>query len=278
LKASVRVSRAQELAADALAAKIAGPAAAASALRKIEVIASAWGTYFHSEVIPLLDKGRIAPLLEGFDRYWRAAQTPDTPAWGALSAALEANKFVGVGDTHPPLADRVAALGDPAPLSDYAPPALGLLDDVPYMEERVLRDLLKDAGTKLNPVGWDAIADAVWLPIWRSVVEANKKGFSRLEPGDVPAALADWEPLARATRNGPAVASPEAERRRVVRLMATWFAVALADRGWTIEAPPGLAVRAVRDGRAVEPFRAVDEYAKHPDPAAWAAMCDEHGL
>jgi hypothetical protein len=74
------------------------------------------------------------------------------------------------------------------------------------------------------------------------------------------------------------VASPAAEKRRVARLVATWFAVSLAERGWRIEAPPGLAVRAIRDDRALEPFALVAGMAKAPDPARWARLCADHGL
>jgi Zn-dependent protease with chaperone function len=277
LKSSARISRAQELAADSLAAKIAGPGPAASALRKVELVASAWGTFFQSEVVPLLAKGRLPPLLEGWDRYWRAAQTPDTPAFEALHGVLSANTLVGESDTHPPLAERLAALGDPAPLSDRAPPALSLLDDVARVEERVLRDLLRQ-DAKLAPIAWDAIADEVWLPLWREAVGANQAALARLDVRGLPGVLARWEPLAQATRRGPAVASPAAEKLRVVRLVATWFAVTLADRGWRIEAPPGQAVRAMREAQALEPFALVTSMADAPDAGAWSRVCAEHGL
>jgi Zn-dependent protease with chaperone function len=277
LRASARISRAQELAADALAATVAGPAATASALRKVDVIASAWGTFFHSEVVPLLAKGRLPPLLDGWHRYWSAAQTPDTPAFESLESVLKASHFVAEGDTHPPLGERIAALGDPAPVSDGAPPALALLDDVARAEERVLRDLL-EAGAKLEPIAWDVIAEEVWLPAWREVIEPHKHALARFDVRSLPGALAQWEPIAGATRRGPAVASPEAERRRVVHLVAKWFIVGLADRGWRVEAPPGLAVRATRDGRSLEPFALVASQADAPDAALWARVCAEHGL
>ena len=277
LKTSARISRAQEFAADALSAKIAGPGATASALRKTDVIASAWGTFFRSEVVPLLATGRLPPLLEGWNRYWRAAQTPHTPAFEALQGALSTDALLGDEDTHPPLPERIAALGDPAALPDGAGPSLSLLDDVRQVEERVLRDLVRD-DAKLTSIAWDAVADEVWLPLWREAVAASRSALARLDISGLPAALAQWEPLAEATRRGPAVASREAERRRVIRLVSTWFAVALADRGWTIEAPPGLAVTATRDGRSLQPFVMVTEMAATPDAAAWSRTCAEHQL
>ena len=277
LKTSARISRAQELAADGLAAKIAGPDATASALRKTDVIASAWGAFFQSEVVPVLAKGRLPPLLEGWDRYWRAAQTPHTPAFEALQRMSSANRLVGEGDTHPALPERLAALGDPVPLSDDAPSALSLLDDVRRVEERVLRNLVRE-DARLAAIAWDAVANEVWLPFWREAVDASKAALTRLDVLGLPGALAHWEPLAEATRRGPAVASHEAERRRVIRLVSTWFVVTLADRGWNIEAPPGHEVTATRDGKSLKPFALVTSMAAAPDAAAWSRVCAEHGL
>ena len=110
MKTSVRISRAQELQADAVAAQVAGASAAAGALRKTEILSTAWQAYFHGEVLPILNKARLPPLLEGFDRYWRAAQTPGTPAFDALKSALDTS--VRPDDTHPPLGERIAALGE----------------------------------------------------------------------------------------------------------------------------------------------------------------------
>ena len=276
LKASMRVSRAQELEADALAAKVAGPAVTASALRKTDVIGSAWEMYFHSEVVPVLAKGRLPPLLAGWDAYWHAAQTPDTLAFKALEQHLKANRFVSDEDTHPPLDERIAALGDPAPLSDHAQPALALLDEVHEAEKKVLTDLLVD-DAKLEPIAWERVTDEVWLPLWRETIATNN-AFAKMTPRDVPRALANWEDLALATRRGPSAASPEAERRRVARLVATWLTVALADNGWVIDAAPGRVVSATREGAVIEPFTLIADTKKPLSAKRWAKLCDEHQL
>jgi hypothetical protein len=64
----------------------------------------------------------------------------------------------------------------------------------------------------------------------------------------------------------------------VVRLLATWFAVTLAGRGWRIDAPPGLAVRATREGQSLEPFALIASMADAPDAGAWSRLCAERGL
>lgn len=278
MKSSLRISRAQELSADALAAKVAGPSATASALRKIEVLGAAWRAYFDSEVLPVVEHKRLPPLLEGFQAYWEAAQTPGTPAFAMLSGALAAKGRTSTDDTHPSLAERLAAIGDHAPESDAAPAAIGLLEGIPQAEEYVLRELLCDAKTELVPVAWDAVANEVWLPQWRKVI-LEAPPLANLAIKDLPRALADWEAIAAGTRRGPAVSSPQAERRRVSRLVSAWLTVKLADVGFCVVAPPGLAVRVERDGRAVEPFILVaDLTSGKMDAASWARLCESQGF
>jgi hypothetical protein len=288
-KRSLALSRAQELQADAVSARVAGAEAAASALRKIEVLASAWNVYWGAEVRPLLEHGCLAPLLAGFDLFWGAAQTPGTPAFEALSVALRDNQRAHVLDSHPTLAERLAALGC-APEGDAPerklgdsvgandPSALGLLDDVEAVEERVLRELLNDPKAPLRAVRWEAIAEDMWLPTWRKTIEQHTGALARVRVRDLPAVLAGWQALADSTRRGLAIASPAAERRRVTQLLGVWLVVTLADRGYQIDAAPGRAVTATRDGQSLQPFTELTAMRDAPDPAAWERTCDAHGL
>jgi hypothetical protein len=229
------------------------------------------------EVLPVIGEKRIPPLLEGFEAYWRAAQTPGTPANAVLTAARRATHAASTHDTHPSLAERLAALGRDGAKEDSSPTALTLLEPVAAAEEAVLRALLVDARTVLTPVSWDRVADEVWLPHWRQLLgEANVLG--RFAPRDLPRALADWERIAAATRRGPAVTSPEAERRRVTRLLSAWLTVKLADAGFRVSSPPGVAVRAERDACSVAPHAIVEELAKGDAGPEWARLCEVEGL
>jgi Zn-dependent protease with chaperone function len=278
LKHSLRISRAQELAADAMAARVAGAGAAASALRKMEVLGAAWRAYAEHEVLPVLGHGVLPPLLDGFEIYWRAAQTPGTPAFEALGADLEAGQRAHAHDTHPTLDERLHALGDPPPTTEAKSPALGLLDDVAAVEEKVLRALLRDPKMPLRRVAWDAMGHDVWLPLWRETLGPHASVLQRFRIAELPQVMADWQRVADSTRRGPAIASPLAERRRVVHFVGVWLAVALADSGFRIDAAPGRAVAAEREGRVLEPFALVRAMDRAPDGEAWARVCAEHGL
>jgi Zn-dependent protease with chaperone function len=281
LKTSVRVSRAQELQADAVSAKVTGALVTASALRKTEALSLVWDTYFSSEVLPLLSRGRNPPLLEGFERYREATEVPTTPAFEALQAARERARHTHAEDTHPPLEERLAALGEPAAMSLRGPNALALLDDPREEEARVLRLLLlKERQSEMKPISWDAIVDEVWLPGWRDAISTHEKALERMAPMRlIPAVLDRWEELAEATRRGLAILSPAAERRRVTGLLGMWLCVSLANRGFRIEAPPGWAVRAEKESTVVEPFAVVTAMSKGKTAATdWGSRCDEWGL
>jgi Zn-dependent protease with chaperone function len=284
MKTSVRISRAQELAADAMAGRVAGAAAMASALRKTEVLASAWQTYFELEVLPVISHGRLPPLLEGFDRYWHAARMPDTPAFLALTAGLESSNRPAPDDTHPTLEERIAALGDlvscgrafgpPVPETEGERSAIELLDGVAAMEERVVRDLLKNPRAALQPVTWDRIAEDHWLPVWRETLAPHSQVLRSLTVEGVPQALASWEGLARATREGPNILSPAADRRRLGHLLAVWLVVRAADRGFRVHAQPGFDVFIERNGRKLAPFLATKSMAGGV-PGDWAGHLSE---
>ena len=280
LKKSSEISRAQEVEADRVAARVAGACAAASALRKTEVLSTAWETYFASEVVPLLDKARVPPLLEGFELYWRAAQTPNTPAFRSLERALARAQASHVDDTHPSLDERIALLGDPPPASDASPSALALLDDVGRAEDHVVRAIMRDPAGNLEPIAWDAIVDAVWLPAWRDAVAEHGDVLRALSPSALPTTLFEGSrELAQATRRGLAIFSPVAERQRIVGLLGAWLAVHLADRGYRLTAPPGYVVTAEGEGASLEPFAMVSALADGTiNRQAWRARCESYGL
>ena len=278
-RVSYGISRAQELRADEMAARVTSAAAAASALRKTEVLGAAWGAYFAGEVVPLLENGALPPLLEGFTHYWESAQTEGTLAADALARALAAGERSHEDDSHPTLAERLAALGDPPPLDPGSPPALSLVDDVAGVEERVVRDILRDASRTLRAISWSAAAEEIWTPAWRANVETYAGVFRALTPAGVAAVAHHPFEMVRATRRGLAVLSPEGEKKRVAGLVGAWLAVYLADRGWTLDAHPGRSITAVRDGVKIEPFTEVAAlFDGELGAAAWEARCTEAGL
>ncbi len=102
------ISRIREFRADELAALVAGSEAMAQGLRKIGGASAAWPTYWDTEVGPILSKGGIPAIGDGFVRFMAAPRISAQLTKIAESelSSDETKPF----DTHPPLKKRLAAL------------------------------------------------------------------------------------------------------------------------------------------------------------------------
>lgn len=144
---SAAVCRRQELAADAAAARLAGTAAATSALREVEALGVAW-TFFVNHYLSI---------------GWHAGYLPDRPAAGFRSLLADDKRAGEIEqlrrdlpeeetsryDTHPATADRIAAL--------EALPAVSNRTDGDHPASDVLRDA---AGTLDAAMSADLSAEA----------------------------------------------------------------------------------------------------------------------
>lgn len=162
-------SRAQELAADRLAAGFAGPAAMAGVLRDLPVLGAAQRLFYAEYLGPGWQAGHVPDdIFGGFLRVL-AARADDLAVLRARGPAAPSG-----WDTHPPMAERLAALvgaasaavppapGVPAPapeVVDGGGPAAevasagDLVPDLPGLG-RVLQDIVFPAQGRTT-VGWD---------------------------------------------------------------------------------------------------------------------------
>jgi Zn-dependent protease with chaperone function len=102
------MSRRQELAADALAASLAGRDNAIRALQNAHMLDPLYAFYLETEVLRVVAVGAMpTDLLAGFDRF--VAQAGNHGVVAELEAAVRGAK-TDPFDTHPALSDRVAAL------------------------------------------------------------------------------------------------------------------------------------------------------------------------
>lgn len=248
LRLTRQASREQELAADAIAGRVAGRDAAARALIGVERLAPRWGAYFHGEVIPLLNGGHRPPLLEGFRRF--LAQ-PVLRADVEDAIARSSDHVPHENDTHPPLTERIAALESgrvtrPPPTAS----ALALLDSVERAEQDALDVVLMPNHPPLKAIGWDGVGDT-WVAMWRARLRTEPR-IERAPISAIPDLVAKWESL-EGQQQGVSLLSPAATRKRVCDLLGCRLAVALHDAGFRIEAPPGAETRATKDGKSIEP-------------------------
>jgi len=244
LRITHAVSRAQEFAADALAARVAGPVALQSGLRRIHAAAQVFGAYWQVEVIPVLQAGFRPPLAEGFARFSACPAVAE-----AMNASVEEALREGKTDpfdTHPAMAERIAAVAgiDGESMPPDHRPAMTLLGDVQRLEEELVDSLGFDPETRprFEPLDWEEIGRRVVQPAWEDAVRRNLGILSALTVEQVPdtlrgigafaARLADLDP-----------ALPARDRAAVARwVLGVALGLVLARSGHTIRSLPGQAV------------------------------------
>ncbi|MDH4066010.1 MAG: M48 family metalloprotease, partial [Acidobacteriota bacterium] len=182
LRITHAVSRAQEYAADALAARAVGAGPLASGLKKVRGAAVAFESFWAGELHPALNGGFRPPMMQGFARFMDAAAVRRSV--DAVVDQAMAHDAQDPYDTHPPLPERVSALArlpgvDPRPDDDR--PAVSLLDDVDALEQALLVALTGDPSMvgRLRSAAWDALGDSLWVPQWR----ARRDALARARPG-----------------------------------------------------------------------------------------------
>ena len=249
LRYSLSLSRAQEVEADAISAKIAGTDAAARALIVIEEHATAWQVYLHTEVKPMLEGGFLPDLLAGF-RHFEAAMKENRERLQGSPPSQRASQY----DTHPTLEERLAALGVQAPQSVATGSALDLLDATKEAEEYVLRGMLTNRALPLVPLAWEAAGFHVWLPRFRERLKPHQSALGAFTPDWILNILKRIDEWGDRLRVGLALLSPDAKRRHVVAVLGTRYAVFLVDHGFELEALPGAPVRARLGELVVDPF------------------------
>lgn len=160
LAVSGAVSRRQEVEADVIGAQLAGSTDAASALRELRVVASAWQYFLDEYATQGTSRGRRPErLFEGFRLLWT---DPGRQEQIETARAAEPDRQSSPYESHPSPALRIAGLevldfeGPPG----GSEPAMSVLDDAQRACSRLEDWMFRDSD--LKPVAWDSLAaDAV---------------------------------------------------------------------------------------------------------------------
>ncbi|MFI7388491.1 M48 family metallopeptidase [Streptomyces sp. NPDC049813] len=219
--------RRQEYAADLTAARIAGRAATASALREIPALDAAFGFYMQSYASLGANAGLLPPQGEVYGglRHLLRARSAELRDLREKFPEEEPSAY----DTHPPTADRVARieqLPDDGRAAGAAGPALALLDD-PAAAFAALEQvsLTPDALTMRRAADWEQLvhesmttyADGATQPLRRAVREATGADGSL---DSVLAAIdggALWQVADRLPKSAQAAAATNRAARELVR-------------------------------------------------------------
>jgi Zn-dependent protease with chaperone function len=274
MRVTQSVSRRQELAADAIAARIAGAGALATALVKVRSTALAMRG-FSSSLIMVVSAGFRPPLAEGFARYLRGTAVA---AWLQDSAAAKsAEDTADPYDSHPGLRERLQAL---APLTHEAdrtpdPPAMLVLEDEANLEIALLSRLFGSNVRSSPSIRWDEVLP-LRLLAWEKRCAGQRAALSGLRPADLPKVVAEVQ------RFAARIEGETSDRRREEAFklrVAEALTLALVRRAWTVDAGLGDIVTARSSTFELKPFTVLSELQSGAlPPAAWERTCREAGI
>ena len=250
LRVTQSISRAQELAADALAAKVVGAAPLISGLKTVHSGSAAFQAYLQHEFGPVVAAGFRPPLAEGFRAFVDGKRIK-----ASLEKLLQKELQEGEADpydTHPPLAQRVAALQLPssgdAPADDTL--AIELLDHHDEAEASLIKQ-----DKLLEPLAWSKVAAKVFMPNWQK--ETNRL-VKQLGP----------RTLAELVMPGPKLGKLAAQLLKrdlsdaadaAARIGANWcasaVAVTLANAGWQVNNKVGRPISLRAGEQKFAPFK-----------------------
>jgi hypothetical protein len=146
-------------------------------------------------------------------------------------------------DTHPPLRERIAALGGVASFGapSLDPRALTLVSDVPALEEALLVGMAgEETAQSLEVVSWDSVGPQVMQPAWAKAVGENSRAFKEITIASFPHVIPRIMDFARELKR----VSGEPRDKETLEAKGMWHLMAalghaLARRGWSIESLPG---------------------------------------
>jgi heat shock protein HtpX len=272
------VSRAQELAADRLAARVAGSRALTDGLRAVHGASAAFSAYLSQELSPVLAAGFRPALAQGFARFLAASGVAQQ-----VRRAIEAEIAAVPGgpyDTHPPLRERLAAVQHLAPgavtVDDRS--AVSLIDRLPELEMELLVAATGDATLRSHPtIAWDDVLEKVWIPSWQRARTDHAALLAGVTPASLPEVTGRLVELGRRIADKPA--TDDGASRLATSVVGCALAIALHEQGWKIEAPVGGRVRASASDRTIEPFTIVPRLANGDlRPEAWEKKCGTLGI
>lgn len=281
LKTTLAVSREQELVADRTAAQVAGPQAATSALARVAALAPAYSAYLEAEVKPVLRAGFLPSLAAGFDQYVRQPRiarwmegTASEPAAGAES---------GEYDTHPSMADRLAALERLPPAAPLvaAPKTESALSQLDRHDRALMRHLLGDETIgRLRPIAWDEAGEAVYARQWRELAEQQASWLGDRTVSGLPSDRAAFVTMGSGLveRREPDVSADD-RVARAAHVFTAALGATLLRAGWVLETGPGLPLELVHGSERLEPGAVVSGLAQGTLTGdAWQATCARLGI
>ncbi|MEZ4222504.1 MAG: M48 family metalloprotease [Polyangiaceae bacterium] len=251
LRVTHAISRSQELAADALAARVVGPEHLIAGLKVVHGGGAAYQTFLRTEYGPVIEAGYLAPLAEGFHRFMMGEKLR-----GAIDRFVDEEIEFGQSnayDTHPPLNQRIGALEGLAK-GEVEPDrrrAIELVGD-PELEAELIFSV---EGRGLKRLDWSRVAERVQLPRWRTQSSAVAIQLSACTLGELPMSYRGLSQLAARILKGEVSEMPDREAHFGAEMAGAAVCATLCHHGWQLQSRVGRPVVLRRGEIKLRPFR-----------------------
>jgi Zn-dependent protease with chaperone function len=280
MRVSQAISRAQEYSADAVAVRTAGAQALIDGLKKTHAAGVAHSIYLHSEVLPLVRRGALPAVGEGFSRFLACPRF--TGLVDEMVSRDIADEAADPFDSHPPLRERIAAASSMSQSTarrarpGASQPAIELIHDPERIETTAIASAVD---SKLEPVRWDD-ATPIWIAAWRDRLKHARTILADVRIDGVALDIRSLQ--RRAARVGEDQIgddSDDALRAWWTQTAGSALAVLLLEAGFATTAQIGEPFQFTRDGVTVEPFTELARHlAREISSIAWRDRWAELGF
>ena len=252
LRTTHAISRAQELAADALAARVVGAKHLIDGLKAVHGGSAAYGAFLQHEYAPVLAAGYRPPLAHGFRAFVDDKRVRSS--LDQLIAKEIEETDLDPFDTHPPLAQRIEALEHLEQLTRDTDdsPAIELLGDADLAEA----DLVRGGESKpLERLAWSKVAERVLLPQWQKNTDDVARELGRVTLAELVKPPARLGKLAARVLKQDLSEEPDAASRIGAHLVAAAVCSTLAAAGWSVKNRVGRPIVLRKGELRLTPFK-----------------------
>ncbi len=280
LRITNAISRREEFAADACAVERAGRDAHVEALRRVHAFAPAFDAYWRQDVVPALSSGTRPPLAEGFSRFAGTESVQETAE--RLVEQELAEGRTGPYDSHPALAERIAAVEDlPVGEPDESPPAISLIDDPQALEAAQVEFMLgAEARAQLERIAWEEVGERVYVRGYEGLVREHAWLVDGITFASLPETASRLHHAGDELRRRVDDLSDDDAPELAAAVLGAAAVLALRRHGWTVEALPGQPVLCRRGDIGLAPHAMIAAM-RDPDGfdrARYEAELAEHGI
>lgn len=279
LKVTHSVSRAQELTADKLAARVAGSDNFISGLTKIHASSLAFDSYWREELAPVLGSGFLPPVADGFNRFIKSHNVARALT-ETIQKQMESAKSDPY-DTHPPLKERIDAVknivGNEFESTNHSQ-AISLVEHIQELEKQLLTFIVdKKRVDNLKPIDWEDTAVQIYIPFWESVIQGQTIGLKDITPVDIPKIANNVTSFTERLKVNKDENIPhEALANKVI---GSALAYILYKKGWNVNALPGEPVVLRNGDTTIKPFEVLSEFASGKlQEEEWIELCRNAGI